>query len=99
MSIAQDWCESWQEILNRWCHVRHTDDIHDRLQCAENRCEHIRVLLTEILIQDDTQMLHQLLFIAGLEYDSDTRDQIGRLLSYTRQLVIQTPFDDTADLR
>lgn len=50
MSVLKDGCQSWQQILNGWCHFCHTNDIHNCFQCSQNATQNFRVLLTQIFI-------------------------------------------------
>lgn len=50
MSVLKDRCQPWKQILNRWCHFCHTNDIHNCFQCSQNATQNFWVLLTQIFI-------------------------------------------------
>jgi hypothetical protein len=52
---------------------------------------HLWVLFSEILVQDDTEVVHVLLLVALHHHHSDPRDQISSLLTDFRALVVQSP--------
>mmetsp|Transcript_25517 Transcript_25517/g.35812 ORF Transcript_25517/g.35812 Transcript_25517/m.35812 type:complete len:251 (+) Transcript_25517:573-1325(+) len=81
VSVLQDRCESRQEILDRRGHLGHTNDIDNSLQSTQDGAKHFRILFTKVFIKNNTQVTHQLLFVALLHDHSGTRDQVSSLLS------------------
>ena len=52
---------------------------------------HLWVLLPEVLVQDDTEVVHVLLLVALHHHYRDPRNEVGRLLSDFGALVVQSP--------
>jgi methylmalonyl-CoA mutase cobalamin-binding subunit len=48
---------------------------------------------SQVLVQHNTQMPHQLLLAAGLHHHGNAADQIGGLLTNLGALVVQTPLN------
>lgn len=57
------------------------------------------VLFAEVLVEEKTQMSEHLLLAALLHYNGNARDEISSLLPELCTWGIQTPSDDTANLR
>mmetsp|Transcript_16350 Transcript_16350/g.54741 ORF Transcript_16350/g.54741 Transcript_16350/m.54741 type:complete len:351 (+) Transcript_16350:350-1402(+) len=98
MSVPQDWRQTWKQILDGGSHLRHTNNIDNALETSQNRAQHLGVFLTEILIQNNAQMVEQLLFSATLHDSCNATNQVCCLLAHFRRFVVQTPLQCTADL-
>ena len=66
MPVFQDRSETRQQILDGGRHLGHTNDIHNGLEGTQDGSQHFRVLLSQVLIQDNTQVAQQFLLIASL---------------------------------
>mmetsp|Transcript_36498 Transcript_36498/g.67964 ORF Transcript_36498/g.67964 Transcript_36498/m.67964 type:complete len:323 (-) Transcript_36498:1165-2133(-) len=98
MPILQDRRQARQEILDRRSHLRHTDDVHDGFQSAENGAEHLGILFSQVLVQEQTQVPHHLLLTTLLHHHGDSGDEVCGLLTDTGRWSVQAPPDDTGDL-
>lgn len=66
MPVFENGCEPGQQVLDGWGHLGHSNDIHNGLESTKNGAQHLWVLLTQVLIQHNSQMPQQLLLITGL---------------------------------
>ena len=66
MPVFQDRSETRQQILDGGCHLGHTNDVHDGLEGTQDGAQHFGVLLSQVLVQDNTQVAQQLFLIASL---------------------------------
>ena len=99
MSILQNGCQPWKKILDRGSHLRHSNDIDDRLEGAKNRAKHLWILFSKVLVKNDTKAAHKDLLVAHLHHYGDPLDQVSSLLAYACTPVVQPPLDDAAHLR
>mmetsp|Transcript_12152 Transcript_12152/g.34729 ORF Transcript_12152/g.34729 Transcript_12152/m.34729 type:complete len:264 (+) Transcript_12152:353-1144(+) len=97
--VLQDRRQARQEILDGRRHLRHTNDVDDGLQGAQDRAEHLGVLLAEVLVEEEPQVAQHLLLAALLHHHGDARDQVSGLLTHARRRRVEPPPDDTRDLR
>ena len=51
MTILEDRRQPRQEVLDGRGHLGHADHVHDGLESAQDAAQHLRVLLTQVLIQ------------------------------------------------
>ena len=79
VSILEDRCETRQQILDGRRHFVHADHVDDALERAQNAAQHLGILFSQILVQDDAQMAHQLLLLTSFHDDGDAGDQISSL--------------------
>mmetsp|Transcript_43295 Transcript_43295/g.113771 ORF Transcript_43295/g.113771 Transcript_43295/m.113771 type:complete len:555 (-) Transcript_43295:926-2590(-) len=96
--ILEDRREARQQVLDGRRHLRHADHVDDRLERAEDRAEHLGILLAEILVQHDAEVAHELLLAARAHHDGDARHEVRRLLPHLGGLVVEPPLDRAADL-
>mmetsp|Transcript_67790 Transcript_67790/g.141343 ORF Transcript_67790/g.141343 Transcript_67790/m.141343 type:complete len:562 (-) Transcript_67790:1430-3115(-) len=96
--VAQNRRQPREQVLDRRRHLRHAHHVDDAFQAPENRAQHLRVLLPEVLVQHDAQMVEQLLFPAPLHHRCDAPDQVRCLLPHLGGLVVQAPLEGAADL-
>mmetsp|Transcript_29025 Transcript_29025/g.67289 ORF Transcript_29025/g.67289 Transcript_29025/m.67289 type:complete len:780 (-) Transcript_29025:1289-3628(-) len=99
VSILQNGGEAWQQLLDGRGHLGHTNDVDDALEATQDGAQHLGILFTEVLVQDDTQMAQQHFFPTSFHHDGDTSNQICRLLPNLGSLVVQAPLDGPANLR
>mmetsp|Transcript_11483 Transcript_11483/g.22235 ORF Transcript_11483/g.22235 Transcript_11483/m.22235 type:complete len:601 (-) Transcript_11483:2097-3899(-) len=97
--VLKDGRQPRQQVLDRRRHLGHANDVDDRLERAEDRAQHLWVLLAEVLVEYDAQVAHELLLLASAHHDGDARDKVGRLLPHLCALVIEPPLDGAANLR
>mmetsp|Transcript_25028 Transcript_25028/g.71298 ORF Transcript_25028/g.71298 Transcript_25028/m.71298 type:complete len:651 (-) Transcript_25028:1818-3770(-) len=97
--VLEDWRQPRQQVLDRRRHLRHTDDVHNGLHRSQNRTQHLRVLLAEVLVEEEAQVTHHLLLATLLHDHRDARDEIRGLLTHAGRGRVQAPPDDTGDLR
>eukprot|EP00962_Isochrysis_galbana_P056214 scaffold28112_cov112-Isochrysis_galbana.AAC.2 len=97
--VLEDGREAGQQVLDGRGHLGHPDDVDNRLEGAQNGAEHLGVLLPQVLVQDHTQVAHELLLVARAHHHGDPRDEIGGLLPHLGRLVVEPPLDGAADLR
>lgn len=58
---------------------------------AENRAQHLGVLLAQVLVEHNAQVTHQLLLFARAHDHRNARHQIGGLLTHARGFVVEAP--------
>lgn len=46
VSVLEDWRETWEQILDGRCHLRHSDDINDCFESTNDRAEHLQEVNT-----------------------------------------------------
>lgn len=70
-NYLQDGSQTRKEILNRWRHLVHADNVDDSLQGRQDGSKYFGIFLAEVLVEDNAQVTHQLLFLARLHDGSD----------------------------
>lgn len=63
------------------------------------RWQELSLTFSQVLIQHDAKVTHQLLLAAGLHDDSNASDEVSGLLPHLGALVVEPPLDCPADLR
>ena len=53
---------------------------------------------SQVLVEHDAQVAHELLLPAGLHDDSDASNEVSGLLAHLGTLVVEPPLDGTTDL-
>mmetsp|Transcript_48257 Transcript_48257/g.149019 ORF Transcript_48257/g.149019 Transcript_48257/m.149019 type:complete len:950 (-) Transcript_48257:252-3101(-) len=99
VAILQDWGQPGQQVLDGRRHLGHADDVDDGLHRTQDGSEHLGILFTQVLVEEETQVTHHLFLAALLHDHRDAGDQVGRLLPNPRGGRVQPPPDDTRDLR
>ncbi len=79
IAILQNRSQTRQQVLDWRRHLGHADNVDNGLQSANDRGQHVGVLLAQVLVEHHTQVAHQLLFAALLHHHRDTGDQVGGL--------------------
>lgn len=77
----QNGSQSRQQVLDGRRHFVHANDVHDGFQRRKDGTKHFGVLFAQVLVQDDTEMAHQLLFLTSFHHNGDTTNQVGSLLT------------------
>mmetsp|Transcript_4651 Transcript_4651/g.13434 ORF Transcript_4651/g.13434 Transcript_4651/m.13434 type:complete len:377 (-) Transcript_4651:3277-4407(-) len=98
VTIPEDGRESREEVADGRRHLRHSDDIDDGPQRPKDGSQNFRVLFTQVLVEHNAQVPHELVFVARLHHDGDSGDEVGSLHSNGSGLVVQTPLDGGSDL-
>ncbi len=53
MTILENGCEPGQQVLDGRRHLGHADYVDDGLEGAQDRAQHLGVLFTQVLVQDN----------------------------------------------
>ena len=97
--VLQISAQSRQEIFNRWRHSRHPLHAHDGFERAEDGAQDFGILLAEVFVEHDAQVTQKLLLFALSHHRSDGADQVSRLFTNIRRLVVHAPLDGATNLR
>lgn len=68
MPILENGGQPGQQVFDWRCHLRHSNDIDNALQRAQNATKYLWVFLTQVLVEDHPQVTQQLLLIALLQH-------------------------------
>mmetsp|Transcript_34549 Transcript_34549/g.83586 ORF Transcript_34549/g.83586 Transcript_34549/m.83586 type:complete len:343 (+) Transcript_34549:948-1976(+) len=98
MPVFQDRGQPWKQVLNRRCHLLHTNHVHNRFQSAQNGPKYLRIFFSEVFVENHTQVPHQLFLSTRFHHYSNPGNEISSLLTHPSRLIIQTPLDNTAHL-
>ena len=61
--VFQDRSKPGEEVLDGWSHLCHADDVDNGLESSQYAAQNFRVLLTKVLIKNNTKMTKQLLLL------------------------------------
>ncbi len=99
VTIAQDGRHTREQILDGRAHLRHADHVGDGRLGADDRCQSLGELLSQLLEQDHTKFGQQSVFSALLDDQRQLGGQVSGLLTRLCALVVQTPQNGRDNLR
>ena len=86
------------KILDGWVHLRHTHHVCDGTLCGDDATKGVGILFTELLEQDQSEFVKELILATLLNDNGKARSEIGGLLTDFCALVVETPKDRRDDL-
>eukprot|EP00968_Pinguiococcus_pyrenoidosus_P024619 scaffold4871_cov260-Pinguiococcus_pyrenoidosus.AAC.6 len=99
VAVPQNRRQPREQFADRRRHLVHTDHVHDALQGAQDRAQHVRILFAQVLEENLAEVPEPLLLSTPLDARSDPRDEVRGLHAHSGRGVVQAPLDGAADLR
>mmetsp|Transcript_22144 Transcript_22144/g.59274 ORF Transcript_22144/g.59274 Transcript_22144/m.59274 type:complete len:407 (+) Transcript_22144:133-1353(+) len=97
--ILEDRGQARQQVLDGRGHLGHADHVHDGFQGTQDGTQHLRILLPQVFVQEETQVPHHLLLPALLHHHRNACNEVRSLLAHASRGCVQAPPDDTRNLR